>query len=66
MTTAKTVSGWPKPGGLWVTLPSSLYAGFKSGTYRGFGFGPSGGTNLLYYGRFNGGTGAKIRVTYTK
>lgn len=65
-TTAKTVSGWPKPGGKWVTLPTSFYAGFKSGTYRGFGMGPSGGTNLLYYGRFNGGTGAKIRVTYTK
>ena len=66
MTTAVSSSGWPKPGGRWVTLPSSLYAGFKSGTYRGFGMGPAGSTNLLYYGRFNGGTGARIRVTYVK
>ena len=66
MTTAISSANWPKPGGRWVTLPSSLYAGFKSGTYKGFGVGPAGSTNLLYYGRFNGGTGARIRVTYTK
>lgn len=56
---------WPKPGGRWVTLPSSLYAGFKAGTYKGVAVGPAGTTNLLYYGRFNG-SGAKIELTYTK
>jgi hypothetical protein len=66
MTTAATSAGWPKPGGRWVTLPSSLYAGFKSGSYRGFGMGPGSSNSLSYYGRFNGGGGAKIRVTYTK
>jgi len=64
-TTAGISSNWPKPGGRWVTIPSTFYAGFKSGTYRGILMGPSGGTNLLYYGRFNG-SGAKLRVTYTK
>lgn len=63
---AKTVTGWPKPGGKWVLLPSSLYAGFKSGTYKGIGItAPGQGTNLLYYGRFNG-SGALLRVTFTK
>lgn len=66
MTTAASSASWPKPGGRWVTLPSTFHAGFKSGTYRGFGLGPAGSTNLLYYGRFNGGTGARIRITYTK
>jgi hypothetical protein len=65
-TTAISSTGWPKPGGRWVTLPSSLYAGFKSGTYKGFGVGPANSSNLLYYGRFNGGTSARIRLTYTK
>lgn len=58
-------SGWPKPGGRWVTLPSSFYAGFISGAYRGFGMGPAPSNDLLYYGRFNRG-GAQIRVTYIK
>lgn len=66
MTTAVSSASWPKPGGRWVTLPSTFHAGFLNGTYKGFGVGPAGGTNLLYYGRFNGGAGAKIRITYTK
>jgi hypothetical protein len=65
MTTATSSANWPKPGGRWVTLPSSFWAGFKSGAYRGFGVGPAGSSNLLYYGRFNG-SGAKLRITYTK
>lgn len=68
-TTAVSSAKWPKPGGRWVTLPSSLYAGFKSGTYKGFGFGPAGTTDLEYYGRFNGEGQAyepRIRITYTK
>lgn len=66
LTAAVNSASWPQPGGRWVTLPASLYAGFKSGTYRGFGLGPAGSTSLTYYGRFNGGTGARIRVTYVK
>lgn len=65
LTTALSSANWPKPGGRWVTLPSSLYAGFKSGTYKGVGVGPAGTTNKLYYGRFNG-AGAQLRITYTK
>ncbi|HEY6020690.1 MAG TPA: hypothetical protein VIY48_12590 [Candidatus Paceibacterota bacterium] len=65
LTTALSSANWPKPGGRWVTLPSSLYAGFKSGTYKGIGVGPAGTTNKLYYGRFNG-AGAQLRITYTK
>lgn len=65
MTTAVDSSSWPKPGGRWVTLPSSLHAGFISGAYKGIGVGPAGSTNQLYYGRFNK-AGAKIEVTYKK
>jgi len=57
---------WQKPGGRWVVLPSSFYAGFASGTYRGFGMGPAPSNSPTYYGRFTGGAGALIRVTYVK
>lgn len=70
MTAAVTSSKWPKPGGRWVTIPSSFHAGFKSGTYRGIGVGKAGTTSLTYYGRFNGaGASSKkpqIRITYAK
>ena len=65
-TTVGAVSGWKKPQGRWVTLSSSFHAGFKAGTYKGFGMGPGTTTTPLYYGRFTGGTAARIRVTYTK
>lgn len=58
-------AGWPKPGGLWTTLPSSVYGNIQNGTWKGFGMGPAPSTSPVYYGRFNG-PGAKIRVTYTK
>jgi hypothetical protein len=60
---------WPKPGGRWITLPSSWYAGFAAGTYRGITLGPGSSTNHLYYGKAYGSTGkypAKIRLSYTK
>jgi hypothetical protein len=63
-TTATSSGSWPKPGGRWVTLPSSLYAGFKNGTYKGFGIGPAGSTSSTYYGYAN--TNAQLRVTYSK
>jgi hypothetical protein len=61
-------TGWPKPGGRWVTLPNvgGLYNSFHDGTLKGFGMGPGPSTSKTYYGRFNGGTAALIRVTYTK
>lgn len=65
MTTALDSTSWPKPGGRWVTLPSSLHAGFISGAYRGVGVGPAGSTSQTYYGRFNR-DGAKIEITYKK
>jgi hypothetical protein len=65
MTTALTSSNWPKPGGRWVTLPSSLHAGFLSGAYKGVGVGPAPSTSSNYYGRFNR-DGAKIEITYIK
>jgi hypothetical protein len=58
---AITSGGWPRGAGRWVTIPSSLYAGFKSGTYKGFGLEGDGTYNT--YGIANA---AKIRLTYTK
>ena len=67
LTYATQSTGWPKPGGRWVTLPSSFHAGFISGAYRGFGLGPGASNSQTYYGRANGTAGAaKIRITYTK
>ena len=65
MTTAVTSSNWPKPGGRWVTLPSSLHAGFISGAYKGIGVGPAPSNSTSYYGRFNR-DGAKVEITYIK
>lgn len=62
-------AGWPKPGGRWVTLPSSLYAGFAAGTYRGVVLGPGPTTGPSYYGKFDGVGAAHppiLRATYTK
>ncbi|MGZ4745612.1 MAG: hypothetical protein ACXVYY_00880 [Oryzihumus sp.] len=63
-------ASWPKPGGRWVTLPSSAWDQFRTGAARGICVGPSGGTNLTYYGRFNGAGASSykplLRITYTK
>lgn len=56
---------WPKPGGRWITLPTSVHAGIIAGTIKGFGVGPAGTNNLLYYGRFNK-SGAKVEITYKR
>lgn len=58
---AITSTNWPRGAGRWVTIPSSLYAGFKTGTYKGFGLEGDGSFNT--YGIANA---AKIRVKYTK
>jgi len=54
-------TAWPKGAGRWVRLPSSLYAGFQSGAYRGFGLTGDGTYNT--YGIANN---ARIRIKYTK
>ena len=56
---------WLKPGGRWVTLPTSVHAGIIAGTIKGFGVGPAGTTNQLYYGRFNK-AGVKVEITYKR
>jgi hypothetical protein len=52
---------WPKGAGRWVRLPTSLYSGFQSGAYRGFGLVGDGTYNT--YGIANN---ARIRIKYTK
>lgn len=55
-----------RPEGRWITLPSSVHAGFKSGSLRGISFyPPSGSTSTEYYGIFTGNK-TRLRVTYTK
>lgn len=52
--------------GMWITLPSSVHAGFKSGNLRGISFYPPGGSSSAeYYGLFIGNK-TKLRLTYTK
>ena len=64
MTYAVSSSGWPKPGGRWVSIPSSFWAGFKSGTYRGIGLGDTTPT-LTEYG-YAAGYKTRIQIKYTK
>lgn len=65
-------AGWPEPGGRWVTLPSGLWAGFKSGTYKGIVLGPGPTTSTLYHGVAEGADASVtaqrpfLRATYTK
>jgi hypothetical protein len=54
-------SGWPKGSGRWVALPSSLWSGFASGAYKGFGL--QGDSSYNTYGIANN---AAIRIKYTK
>lgn len=52
--------------GRWITLPSSVHAGFKSGSLRGISLYPPGGsTSTEYYGLFFGNK-TKLRITYEK
>lgn len=52
---------WPRASGRWVAVPSSLWAGFLSGAYKGFGF--EGDSTFNTYGIANN---ARIRIKYTK
>lgn len=59
-----SIYGWKAGTSKWITLPASLYAGFKSGQYAGVGVIPTSGS-VEQYARF-APTGAQIRITYTK
>lgn len=65
------VGGWPKPGAKWVTLPSDWNALFHNNGAYGYGkangisVGPGPGTDLNYYGKFNG-SAARLRIWYTQ
>lgn len=59
-----------KTGGLWVTLPSTWYSNWSSGSTKGVTLGDGASSSQSYYGRFNGvGASANrpaFRVTYQK
>lgn len=63
-------TNWPKPGGRWVTLPSSWHPFIISGTLKGVTLGPGPSTSSLYYGRFNGSGASsrkpQMRITYER
>lgn len=60
---AMVVPGWPKPGGMWVSIPQAYWAGFKAGTYKGISLSAPGG-NYEYYGI--AAENSIISATYTK
>ena len=64
MTYAATSTDWPKPGGRWVNIPSSFWAGIKNGTYKGVGLGDT-SPSTVEYGYANG-LSTKIEVKYRK
>lgn len=64
LTAFTTINGWKRNTGRWITIPSSYYNGFKSGSYAGVGVIPS-SDSATQFARFDP-TGAKIRITYTK
>ncbi|UVK63541.1 minor tail protein [Arthrobacter phage Janeemi] len=57
-----TSTGWPRAAGRWVRLPDSTYAGFKSGSWKGFALGGHGGG----YTEYGYAHDARIKIRYTK
>jgi hypothetical protein len=61
------IGNWPKPGGVWVTLPSDWWPFFANAAGAnkviGVSLGQGGGTNELYYGR---ATDCSLRLWYTQ
>ncbi|QNJ56520.1 minor tail protein [Arthrobacter phage Elezi] len=55
-------TGWPRAAGRWVRLPDSTYAGFKSGSWKGFALGGHGGG----YTEYGYAHDARIKIRYTK
>lgn len=56
-----TSGGWPKPGARWVDLPSSVFANFKSGAYRGVTL-----EGDSTYGTYGYADRPTIEISYTK
>ncbi|MGO2819410.1 MAG: hypothetical protein ACTIA5_01325 [Brachybacterium tyrofermentans] len=63
LTVQRTVTGWKRNTSKWLELPSSTFAGFKSGAIDGIGVKPT-TTFAEQYARF--ATSAKIEITFTK
>ncbi|WNN93976.1 minor tail protein [Arthrobacter phage Nitro] len=55
-------NGWPRAAGRWVRLPDSTYAGFKSGSWKGFALGGHNGG----YTEYGYAHDARIKIRYTK
>ncbi len=71
----KRVSGWPKPGGKWVEIPSVHWQAWHTGDVRGIVIGPGPTNEGEFYGRINGAEGTSaskpsgtpaVRITYTR
>lgn len=60
--------GWQKPGGKWIYLPSSWFAGLASGATRGFTLGNGADTDRIHYGKFvSAGNGRPVlRINFSK
>lgn len=54
-------TGWPKPGGRWVDIPSQHWEGFKTGAYRGLSLVGDG-----TYGTYGYADRPTIEITYSK
>jgi hypothetical protein len=62
------IGGWARAQGRWVDI-TTWGALFRDGGAKGIQVGPSGGTDPLFYGYFDGHTGSRpprIRATFTK
>lgn len=63
------VGGFPKPGSRNIVLPSDWWHNFETGNGAnqavGISVGPTGTTDLTYYGKFDGPS-ARLRIWYTQ
>lgn len=57
-----SLGNWPRASGKWVQVSSSVWAGLKSGSIRGFMLGGTGGG----YERYGYAHNPRIRINYTK
>ena len=65
----KQSSGWPKPGGRWVELGTTIGNELKSGASKGIVIGPGPSTSATYYGYAHGvglSYPPKLKIAYTK
>lgn len=62
-------ANWPKPGGRWVSIGTTIGNEFKNNTAKGIVIGPGDTTGNLYYGYADGfgkPKPPKLRITYSK